>query len=166
MNPYFPDVWTNFLIAAAGAAAALAGLVIVAISVNIQQILKYSHLPARAAPTIASLILILVSSMAGLIHQSTTAFAIEILMLGVGAWIMQLRSNSKAFVVGTKFQRPRWESVLETVVGQVQTAPFIIAGALLLEGNGHGMYWMAAGVIAIFIFSVMNVWVLLVEILR
>jgi hypothetical protein len=34
------------------APAALAGLVIVAVSVNINSILKYSHLPARAAAAI------------------------------------------------------------------------------------------------------------------
>jgi len=166
MTPYLPDAWANFFIAAAGAAAALAGLVIVAISVNIQQILKYSHLPARAAGTISALILILVSSMAGLIHQDSTAFALEILLFGIGAWIMQLRSNRQAFVAGKQFQRPQWESLLETVLGQIQTLPFIIGSILLLQANGQGIYWIAAGVIAIFICSVMNVWVLLVEILR
>jgi hypothetical protein len=166
MNPYFLETWTDFFIAAAGAAAALAGLVIVAISVNIQQILKFAHLPARAAATISTLVLILVSCMAGLIRQVPSAFAWEILAFGIGAWIMQLRSNRQAFAAGREFQRPPWESALETVLGQIQTLPFIVAGILLLQGNRQGIYWMAAGVIAIFIFSVMNVWVLLVEILR
>lgn len=39
-------MWTHFFIAAASASAALAGLVIVAISVNLNRILEFSHLPA------------------------------------------------------------------------------------------------------------------------
>jgi hypothetical protein len=58
---------SNFFIAAAGASPALAGLVIVAVSVNINSILKFSHLPARAGAAIGSLILILVASMAALV---------------------------------------------------------------------------------------------------
>jgi hypothetical protein len=42
-------MWTNFVIVDAGCSAALAGLVIVAISVNIARILEFPHLPARAA---------------------------------------------------------------------------------------------------------------------
>ena len=52
------------------------------------------------------------------------------------------------------------------MTGQVQILPFFVAGILLMMHNPHGLYWMAGGVIAIFIFSVFNAWVLLVEILR
>jgi modulator of FtsH protease len=166
MTPYIAEDWKDFFIAAAGASAALAGLVIVAMSVNINQILKFRHLPARAAAAIGTLILILISSMAGLIHQSTSAFGVELLLFGIGAWVMELRSNHKALAAKVEFQRPHWESLMESIVGQIQTLPFIVAGVLLLTGNGHGMYWMAGGVLAIFVFSTMNAWVLLVEILR
>ena len=74
----------------AGASAALAGLVFVALSVNIAHILQYSNLPSRAAATIGSLILILVSSMAALIHQPMQVLGIEILIFGLGA----VRCNS------------------------------------------------------------------------
>ena len=40
--------WTDFFIAEVGATAALAGLIIVAISINVQQILSIGHLPGRA----------------------------------------------------------------------------------------------------------------------
>ena len=48
-------MWTNFFIAAAGASASLAGLVFVALSVNINRILEYPQLPSRAAATIGTL---------------------------------------------------------------------------------------------------------------
>jgi modulator of FtsH protease len=62
--------------------------------------------------------------------------------------------------------RPAWESTLNTVLGQIQVLPFIIGGGYLIGGYAAGLYWIAAGSIAIFIFSVLNAWVLLVEILR
>lgn len=166
MTGNFAQDWTDFFIAASGAAAALAGLVIVAMSVNINQILKYSHLPARAGATISTLILILVSSMAGLINQSMAAFGLEILAFGICAWLLQLWSVHRSLVIGMKYRRPWHETGMEIAMGQVQTLPFVIAGVLLLRGNPQGLGWMAAGVLAIFIFSVLNAWVLLVEILR
>jgi hypothetical protein len=72
--------WANFFMTAAGASASLAGLVFVALSVNITRILQYPHLPARAGATIASLIQILVCSIAVLIPQPTLALGIEVLV--------------------------------------------------------------------------------------
>lgn len=166
MSPYQIPDWSNFFFAAAGASAALAGLVIVAVSVNIQQILKYSHLPVRAGATVATLVLILTSSMAGLIPQPLADLGIESLVLGIMVWLLHLASARKALVVGAEYHRPLHECVFEIVAGQIQTLPFMVGGILLLRGHRAGLYWMAGGSIAIFIFSVMNVWVLLVEILR
>jgi hypothetical protein len=72
------EAWKDFFITAAGTSAALVGLVIVAISVNVERILKEPHLPSRGGATVAALVLILVSSMAELIPQSSAAIAIEI----------------------------------------------------------------------------------------
>jgi len=166
MTAYFTQDWTNFFIAAAGAAGALAGLVIVALSVNIKEILAYPHLPPRAAAAIATLILILVSCMAGLIPQSMAAFGLEVLLFGIGGWIIQSWSTRKSLLADAEYKRPWQESIFEIVTGQIQIVPFFVAGILLMMHNPHGLFWMVGGVIAIFILSVFNAWVLLVEILR
>ena len=57
----------GFFTATAGAGPALAGLIIVAISVNIKTILGISGMTARAATTIVGLALIVVVSRAALI---------------------------------------------------------------------------------------------------
>lgn len=159
-------MWTDFFIAAAGASAALAGLVIVAISVNINRILEHAHLPTRAAATVGTLILILVSSMAALIHQGLAPLGTEILTFAICCWILEVRSSKHAVAARRKWQRPRFESVLEIFTGQMQVLPFVVGSVLMLRGHPSGLYWVAAGVLAIFIFSVLNAWVLLVEILR
>jgi len=159
-------MWSNFFIAAAGASAALAGLVIVAVSVNINSILKYSHLPARAAAAIGSLILILVASMAALVPQPVPALGVEILVFAASCWLLEFQSLRKSVAASKQHQRPRSESLSEILTAQVQVLPFLVGAILLVVGRLGGMYWIAAGTIAIFVFSTLNAWVLLVEILR
>ena len=159
-------MWTDFFVAAAGASAALAGLVFVSLSVNIASILRASHLPSRAGATIAMLILILVSSMAVLIHQSLPALGAEILVFCLSGEWLQILSARRAFAAHVQLGRPTWEAHVSNVIGQLQVLPFVAGAILLLAGHDNGLYWVAAGAISIFIFSVLNAWILLVEILR
>jgi hypothetical protein len=159
-------MWTNFFVAAAGASAALAGLAIVAISVNLKRILEFPHLPARSAATVARLILILVSSMAALIPQPPHALGVEIAAFAAAAWWLEIRSNRRGLRAHMELGRPRFESLLESVAGELQILPFLIGAVLLMTNRSSGNYCIAVGVLAIFIFSTLNVWVLLVEILR
>ncbi len=158
--------WTDFMITAAGASAALAGLVIVAISVNITKIISYPHLPPRAAATIGALILILVASMTALIPQSVEWFGAEVLLFGIICWILQLWAAQWMLIVRKENNRSWYEPIRGILLGQLQTLPFIIAGIVFLVSSAAGFYWIAGGTIAIFIFSIYNAWVLLVEILR
>ncbi len=54
MNDVAP--WANFLIAEVGAIAALTGLIIVAVSINLQRILSFPQLPGRAAEMLIMLV--------------------------------------------------------------------------------------------------------------
>ncbi len=55
MNIYTAEGWTDFLVASAGAAGALTGLVFLGITINVQQIISYPGLPGRAAATLVVL---------------------------------------------------------------------------------------------------------------
>jgi hypothetical protein len=160
------ETWREFFVAAAGASAALVGLVIVAISVNVQRILEHPQLPSRGGATVAALVLILVSSMAELIPQPVAALAIEISVFGFVVWLLQIWSARQIIVACSKSRRPLRESVIGVVISQIQVIPFIIGGISLLFRHRAGPYWIAWGMIATFILSVVNTWVLLVEILR
>jgi len=159
-------MWANFFSAAASASAALAGLVFVAISVNIQRVLKYPHLVARAGATIGALILILVASMAALAPQSERALGMEIDGFGVLGWILAWWSAS--YAVRARRSSPELQPWLAVsiVMGQLQVLPFVTGGALMTNGFSYGIRWVAGGVMITFIFSVFSAWVLLVEILR
>ena len=158
--------WTNFMITAAEAAAPLTGLVIVAISVNITGILSHAHLPARAGATLATLILILVVTLSALIPQGMEALGFETTFFGVCCWLLQLWAARQMLVFRRERNRPWYEPAQGVTLGQIQTLPFIIGGIMLSLSNASGLYWIAGGAVAVFIFSMFNAWVLLVEILR
>lgn len=160
-----PEGWSDFFVATAGAAGALAGLIIVAMTVNISTIISIPSMTSRAAATIGSLVLIVVSASAALIpEQGPELLGAEVLVFGAGAMVLtadsairMLRAAKKPFVGVT---------LVKIVIAIVQILPFLIGAIILLTGAFDGLYWVAGGVLLVFIGSVANAWVLLVEILR
>jgi hypothetical protein len=140
--------------------------VIVAVSVNINRILQHPQLPARAGAAVATLILILMSSMATLIPQPIRILGVELFFFGVICWILEVYSSRKSLAARVELHRPWHESVLQIVFGQLQTLPFIAGGAMMTLNEPGGLYAIAFGVLVIFFASTANAWVLMVEILR
>ncbi len=161
---YDPSEWSDLFVATAGASAALAGLVFVAVSINLERILQYKGLPERALETVLLLVAVLIVSIVGLVPgQGSRALGLELLAVGAitaGA-VAALPTHraahpgqSRAWVWG------RWTA---RIAG---TVPFAIGGlSVLLEGGG-GLYWIFAGIVLAIVAAVANAWVLLVEILR
>jgi hypothetical protein len=164
MNPPAAD-WANFFVAEVGASAALTGLLVVAISINLARILSISQLPGRAVEGLVILVAAFVLASIGLVpNQPVKLFGAEVLMIGLVTFlvssVIQLRSWNAIAAVSTAKQCAR------AGVGVASSLPFIIAGALLLYGSDAGLYWIAAGVIISLMACVWHAWVLLVEILR
>jgi modulator of FtsH protease len=155
------EQWSDFFVAAAGASAGLAGLIIVAMSVNIETIVKIPSMPSRAGSAIANLVLIVVASIAGLM----AALPVQ----GFGIIVLVGALASLGFAVDSTVQMVRKAGASGLVRGAVSVLPglgFLVGGALLVAGLGSGLYWVAAGILLAFVGSVVNAWVLLVEIRR
>jgi modulator of FtsH protease len=151
-------------VAMAGAAAALTGLIFVAVSINLEQVLKYRALPPRAVETLSILIGLLVLSVFVLIPgQGPAALGAEILALGIvlgaGLLVARIRLPRGA-------GEPLTWTVVPVVVILAGTLPMAAAGISLLVRGGGGLYWLVAGLILGFVGSVVNAWILLVEIHR
>src|SRR5262245_27883668 len=82
------DAWQPFFTAQLGAAAALAGLLFVGLSLNLTKILTYPALPTRSMIALVLLLVILVVSSLMLIPgQTPKAIALELLTVGVIGWV-------------------------------------------------------------------------------
>lgn len=96
MHGYDPATWTAFFTAITGAAAALAGLLFVAVSINLDNILKSKTLPpARAAETLAILVFVMISSALALVPQDVELLGTEILVIAVPLTAITVRSQLK-----------------------------------------------------------------------
>jgi hypothetical protein len=164
MTAYDASEWTDFFVAGAGASAALAGLVFVAVSINVDRILGYQGLPERALATVMLLLSVVLVSLIGLTPgQSRVALAVELLGVGLlfAAVILRLVSRSMA-----GRDRRRVHAFAHWLLVGLGTVPVALGALSLLAEAGGGLYWVAAGIVLATTGGVANAWVLLVEILR
>jgi hypothetical protein len=160
---YDPSEWSDLFVAAAGASAALAGLLFVAVSINIERILQFAGLPERALETVLLLMTVLLVSLFGLIPgQSNGALGLELLGLGlvVGAGVARLPLRTGSPQDGPVPVLARW------AIRALALLPVLVGGASLLAESGGGLYWVVAGMVFAVVGAVASAWVLLVEILR
>jgi hypothetical protein len=163
MNGPLTAGWENFFVAEVGAAATLAGLLFVAVSINLARILAIPHLPDRAAETLVLLGGALAVATFGLIpDQHHVALGCEVGVTGLFAWGTTVRTQWQSY----RYVEARQWLARRVIGTQLATLPFIVGGALLVEGNKSALYWIVAGTLASFASGMQNAWVLLVEILR
>lgn len=157
--------WTDFNVAMVGAAAALAGLLIVAMSVNIQAIMSSPELPARAGASIAGLVLAIVVSAMGLMPgQSAGAYGAEVLVAALLASVFQLAAIRA--IIGNRRDSPG-ERITRGALGLLPIAGFAVGAVLVLAGaTGAGLTAIAFGAVLAVIVSIVMAWVVLVEVLR
>ena len=165
MTAYAPSEWSDLFVATAGASAALAGLVFVAVSINLDRIIGEAGLPDRALETVLLLVGVLLVSIIGLIPgQSAGALGTELLFVSLTIFLVIARLPTVGLASG--FTPPRAWVWTRWGLRLAGTVPFVIGGVSLLLEAGGGLYWIVAGIVFAITGAIANAWVLLVEILR
>ncbi|YCK81734.1 hypothetical protein M1D89_22155 [Arthrobacter sp. D3-18] len=160
------ESWGEFNVAIAGAGAALGGLLIVALSVNIKQIAESRGLAARAGAAISALILGVVLACAALIpRQELWAFGVEVLLGTLAGGVIAFLAARAILDDDTAVHPHRWDAqhiasfVFPLVV-------YAVGGVLTVLSLPAGLVVVALGTIIALIGAVVFSWVALVEILR
>ncbi len=165
MVAYDPSEWSDFFVATGGASAALAGLVFVAVSINIERILSFPGLPERSLETLLFLVSVLLISLVGLVpEQGHVALGLELLIVTLVIDAIVLRQPTIQVAEGEVMLRS-WR-LARWALRAIAMAPFLIGAVSILAEQGGGLYWVFAGIVLAIAASVANAWVLLVEILR
>jgi len=162
--PYDPAQWHDFATTFAGAAGALLGLAFVAISFNLDAILRDKTLPGRAVETLAFFayplaggLLIEVPGLSdtalGVGQAILAAGLVGLVVMGVRRWRLQ-RTDPLS-----------WR--LSHIGPAVVTTVLAVAGVpATISASFGGLYWLAGAMAVAAASGIINSWVLLVEIKR
>jgi hypothetical protein len=162
---YDGHVWGGFFAASASVAATLTGLLFVALSINLQRILAHPSLPQRAAETLATFAMVLLTALIGLIpEQSGHALGLEILGPSLIVWIASTVLQRRVLRPDT-VSRSGWK-VFRIVALQLAALPFVVGSLGLIFHAAGGLGWIAAGTLLALTLGILNAWVLMVEIVR
>jgi modulator of FtsH protease len=163
------ETWHDFFVAAAGAAAALSGLIFVAVSINLPVILAEekktgnSNLTGRALESLYGLLIVLGVSLTGLDPSvGRGVFAAVLLVSAAGAGVSPVRSTLSARTSSAKpvgYNLRRFLSLLLVMA-------YAVCAATLLAGAGGGLHWLLPAFLLAVGIAATNAWILLVEVLR
>ena len=162
--------WHDFLLAAAGAAAVLAGLVFVGLSINLDMIMSNPTygLPGRALEALVLLVAILIATILLLVPaQGMVSAGVEVLAVGVADWVFIVAIHLRQLKNWRSLEPAlRWNFVGRVVLGQAATLLLVAAGVAVLSWGVDGLYVIVGAVVLSFLAAVAEAWVLLVEIHR
>jgi modulator of FtsH protease len=161
---YDVGAWNGFAAAEVGAAAALTGLLFVAVSINLDRILAFPRLPARAAETLVVLLLVLVVATLTLLPQPLRALGIEVALLAAATGAVTATVQIRHGPDGP--DDPWYWYATRVAATQAVTVGFVVGGCSAAAGWGGGLFWFVPATLSGFVGAVYNAWVLLVEIVR
>jgi modulator of FtsH protease len=153
------------MVAQAGAAAALTGLLFVSLSINLEGLLKEPALLNRAGASLAMLLGVLLTSSLTLVPDlGSGRLGVLVLLVGGILWAMvTLLSVKNVEGIDVEYRR---RAIGFLGFRQLAIVPLLVGGIVLATGNDRGMFWIAGAFTVTFVVTIVEAWVLLVEIDR
>jgi len=158
--------WQNFFLMTGGAAAALTGLIFVALSLQARAIIGHPLFRDRALASLQSLIGAVFLSAAVLVpDQSRLALGVEVGLVAAffvgrvvfAAWLTRS--------VGARARRrPARRWVVEWTAWSLWLALFAVSAVELAIGAPSGFFLLALAIVCMFGLNVWNAWVLIEEV--
>jgi modulator of FtsH protease len=160
---YRAEAWQALFGAVAGAAAALLGLLFVALSLNLRQIMPDPGHAARAREALGGLLILVLLAVIVLIPaQERRVLGVELLALGVVLVGLSVRLQSRTVRRLRGGRRLEW--VARILPFNLATLAVLVSGGSLLAGRFGGLYWLIPTVLIYLLRSVLNAWTLLVQV--
>ncbi len=164
MSAYDAAAWQNFYVMVGGAAAALTGLLFVAMSLHSKAIIAHPLYGTRAVGTLLSLMTQLFVAGAVLIPQSALALGIEVEVAALLSVIQTVRGVAVTLGTAERRVRSRMRTALEGIGAAIWIVLFVASGISLIAQAGGGLYLLAAVMPFMFGWNVYVAWVLITEI--
>jgi hypothetical protein len=159
---FMPEQWNNFFVMVGGGAAALAGLIFVAMSIKHEIIIRNTTHKNRAINMLSGFTAIfMASSLALMGNQSLDALGVEWLFLWLIATIIFIRGYVIAIRSGMSsigLNAPRLAG------GTICYLAEVISAIFLILGYTSGLYIAAVGIIVLFAFLISGAWLLMIGI--
>lgn len=156
---YNPDQWSNFFILVGTGSATLAGLVFVAMTINLKGVAKDATHRYRAINMLAGFTSVfIISSLALMGPQTHQTLGIEWLIVS----LLAAAVNTNGYVQAYKLRGSLYALTLFRMVGgSACYLGQIVGSVLLLAGSGTGVFLSATAIVVNFYFLVSGSWLLI-----
>jgi hypothetical protein len=157
-----PEQWNDYFFMVGTGAAALAGLIFVAMSINLELILRNTTHKNRAINMLTGFTAVFMASSFALIaHQSLGVLGFEWFVLWLTATALFTRGNVRALRSGMSYIGL---NTLRLAGGTICYLAEVIGAIFLILGYSAGLYIAAVGITILFAFLISGAWLLMLGI--
>ena len=167
IDAYRPEIWHDFFVVTGSAAAALAGLVFVAVTLHLRAIIGHPGHRHRARTIVASLGQILIASLIVLVPTLDHVGAGVALAIVAGALLYETLKSTVQIAPVLR----RWRSdpiartiAVRTTVGDLSMAVGFGGAIGVLAGYGPGLSLVGADMVVRFGLAIAGAWLLIVAV--
>lgn len=162
---YDPGPWHDFYVMAGGAAAALTGLLFVAMSLHASAIMRNPFFRYRAIGTLTMLTTQLLLAAAVLVPgQPLAILGAEVELAALFFLGQTVRGITRRGPSSGNVRMGRVRELAEIVGGSVWVVVFIASGLSLMTQVGGGFYLLTFVIVAAFGWNIYVAWVLITEV--
>src|SRR5580765_5651799 len=160
MDPYRPEGWHDFFLATAGAAAALTGLLFVAMSLHMRYIATDPYYRNLARGSLVGLVSVLLVSLIVLVDQPSTWVGIELVLFA----LLFLVAEGRYDAINYRRLRggPARATLIRSGVGALLALAGLAGGLTIALQTGPGLYLIALVLISVTVWNLLNAWTLLI----